>query len=134
VSLSRQRRFPRAGISVRLAREFTIDTLTEWGVADRQDDIRLCVSELVTNALLHAVAAGPEISVRLTTDGPSVRLEVCDSGGGHPEVLSPGSDQCNGRGLLLAQELSDDCGVTGHVTGKTVWLTFKIASVPLRNP
>lgn len=134
MALSRQRCFPGARTSVRLAREFTVNTLAEWGVADRQDDIRLCVSELATNALLHGVPPGRGFSVRLTADGSLVRLEVRDSGGGYPEASSPSTDQCTGRGLLLAQATADDYGVTEHAVGKTVWLAFKTASAHLSGP
>jgi hypothetical protein len=44
--------------SVRTAREFTKLTLNRWGLADLFDDIALVASELVTNALRHALAAG----------------------------------------------------------------------------
>lgn len=37
------------------ARRFTRTTLTGWGLADRFDDVALVVSELVTNALRHAL-------------------------------------------------------------------------------
>jgi anti-sigma regulatory factor (Ser/Thr protein kinase) len=30
----------------------------EWGITDRHDDIRPCVSELATNAVLHGVPPG----------------------------------------------------------------------------
>ncbi|MFD7893498.1 ATP-binding protein [Streptomyces sp. NPDC059743] len=131
MSLSRQRRFPRARTSVGSARDFALDTLTEWGVSDRHDDIRLCVSELATNALLHGVPPGREFRVRLTVEGLLVRVEVSDSGGGCPVVLNPEADQCTGRGLQLANELADDFGVTEHVVGKTVWLAFKTGSAPV---
>ncbi|MGW5848610.1 ATP-binding protein [Streptomyces sp. NPDC055254] len=55
MSLSRQQRFPQARTSVRAARQFVGDTLAEWGVTERRDDIRLCASELATNAVLHGV-------------------------------------------------------------------------------
>ncbi|MFC1443203.1 ATP-binding protein [Streptacidiphilus sp. N1-10] len=43
--------------SVRTAREFTKLTLNRWGLGDLFDDIALVTSELVTNALRHALAA-----------------------------------------------------------------------------
>lgn len=126
VPLSRQQRFPRSRISVGAARAFVIGTATEWGVADRQDDIRLCVSELATNALLHGVPPGREFCVKLTTDGDLLRIEVRDSGDGYPEVRSPSVHESTGRGLRLVKELADDCGVVEHAVGKTVWLAFKL--------
>lgn len=125
MALSRQVQLPRARSSVRAARAFAVEALTEWGVADRQDDIKLCVSELATNAVLHGVPPGREFSVRLVADGALVRVEVRDSGGGCVEMASQGVEGVGGRGLLLVQALGDDFGVTLHEPGKTVWLAFK---------
>ncbi|WP_051864867.1 ATP-binding protein [Streptomyces griseus] len=130
----RQRRFPRSRTSVRDAREFAVQVLGDWGCTDRLDDIRLCVSELATNALLHGAPPGREYCVNLSLDGTVIRLEVRDTGDGALTVRSPlpepRLDECSGRGLLLARELADDFGVTEHVVGKTVWATFKTAHVP----
>src|ERR1700689_1608305 len=41
--------------SVRTARDFTIATLRRWGIGDRNQDIAIVVSELLTNALRHAL-------------------------------------------------------------------------------
>ncbi|MFD4540697.1 ATP-binding protein [Streptomyces bauhiniae] len=123
--LLRQRRFPRARRSVGAAREFAVETLLEWGCHDRQEDIRLCVSELATNAVLHGVPPGREFLLTLTGDGTSIRVEVRDSGGGVPVVEAGGLDECGGRGLLLVRALADDFGVTSHNPGKTVWTVFK---------
>ncbi|WP_307866071.1 ATP-binding protein [Streptomyces smyrnaeus] len=78
------------------------------------------------NALLHGVPLGREFCVRLDMDGSLVRLEVRDSGEGRPEVRTSGADEETGRGLLLVEALADDCGVTEHVVGKSVWLHFKL--------
>ncbi|MDT9688810.1 ATP-binding protein [Streptomyces sp. P9(2023)] len=127
--LSRQQRFPRSRFSVPAARTFAVNTATEWGATDRLDDVRLCVSELATNALLHGVPPGREFCVRLTTDGEVLRIEVRDSGDGRPSAQAPCADQITGRGLHIVRELADDCGVVEHVVGKTVWLAIKTASV-----
>ncbi|MGW2227022.1 ATP-binding protein [Streptomyces formicae] len=125
---SRQRRFARARSSVGAARAFAHETLSEWGITDRLDDVRLCVSELATNAVLHGVPPGREFCLALTADGGSIRIEVRDSGGGCPQVVAGGAERCDGRGLLLVQAVSDDFGVVEHVPGKTVWATFKTGS------
>ncbi|MEV0633585.1 ATP-binding protein [Streptomyces sp. NPDC050619] len=124
--LSRQRRFPRARSSVAAARTFALDTLTEWGYCDRRDDVRLCVSELATNALLHGVPPGREFCLALDADGPLIRVAVRDSGGGWPEVARESTEECGGRGLRLVAALADDFGVTADNPGKTVWTVFKI--------
>lgn len=128
--LLRQRRFSRSRTSVRAAREFTLATLTQWHVGDRHDDIRLCVSEVATNALHHGVPPGRDFCVRLSLDGPVLRVEVRDSGDGWPIVRLPDTEGSDGWGLFLVRELADDFGVTEHVPGKTVWVVFKVATAP----
>lgn len=40
-----------------------------------------------------------------------------------------------GRDLLIAGELADELGITEHVVGKTVWVSFKVpATNPATNP
>lgn len=130
--LSRQRRFPRSRASVRAARVFVHQVLSDWGRLDRLDDVKLCVSELATNALVHGVPPGRQYCVTLTLDGPLVRLAVRDTGD-HPVSANPPTDDaCSGRGLYLARELADDLGITEHVIGKTVWVTFKTDGGPGR--
>jgi hypothetical protein len=55
--------------SVRAARYFTLATLRRWGTAHSRQDIAIVVSEMVTNALRHALPgpgdAGPRGPVRL---------------------------------------------------------------------
>ncbi|MGW5972068.1 ATP-binding protein [Streptomyces sp. NPDC055186] len=128
MTLTRQRRFPRARNSVRAARAFALETLRDWGYQDRHDDVRLCVSELTTNALVHGVPPGREFSVALAADGPLIRIEVRDSGGGQPEVVHAGPEECGGRGLHLVTALADDFGTCAHDPGKTVWAVFKTTS------
>lgn len=127
--VSRQRRFPRSRASVRDARAFVRQVLSDWGRTDRTDDLTLCVSELATNAVLHGAPPGREYCVSLTLDDSVIRLAVRDSGDRHLALDRPRSDPeaCSGRGLPLAREVADDIGVTEHVVGKTVWAVFKSA-------
>jgi anti-sigma regulatory factor (Ser/Thr protein kinase) len=127
VPLSRQCRFPRSRTSVRDARAFIREVLTDWGHTDRLDDITLCVSELTTNALLHGAPPGREYSVSLALHESVLRLAVRDSGD-HSltlDVPDAGLEACSGRGLLLVRELADDFGITQLAVGKTVWAIFK---------
>src|SRR5690606_30663270 len=59
--------------AVREARHFTRKTLDQWDLNDRFDDVCLVVSELVTNALRHALPAGAK---RLTPQEPPVQLHL----------------------------------------------------------
>ncbi|MET9056211.1 DUF6415 family natural product biosynthesis protein [Streptomyces antibioticus] len=122
---SRQHRFPRARSSVGAARALAVRWLADWGYVERLEDIRLCVSELAANAVLHGVPPGREFSLEADADGPLLRIGVRDSGGGLPEVAQVDVDMCSGRGLRLVTALADDFGVTAHCPGKTVWVAFK---------
>lgn len=88
---ARVRSLALAGASgvVPLARDFTRQALYDWGwlpasTADRRaaaEDVLLVVSELVTNACLHA--EGPE-GLRVAHTAKVLRLEVTDRGTGQP--------------------------------------------------
>jgi anti-sigma regulatory factor (Ser/Thr protein kinase) len=82
------------------------------------DDIRLLVSELVTNSVRHSggTATGTVgLAVRVAPD--RVRIEVTDPGAGfEPKAREPGQSQSSGWGLYLVDHLSDRWGVSrrGH--------------------
>ncbi|MGW0820848.1 ATP-binding protein [Streptomyces sp. NPDC002845] len=119
--------------SVRLAREFTRETLTDWAVAERGDEVLLCVSELTTNALLHGVSPGRGFRLQLALDSAGLlRVEVHDSGGGPEDVRTPESsaEAEGGRGLLLVAALADKWGVREREPGKVVWCEFAVTAFP----
>ncbi|MFI6340130.1 ATP-binding protein [Streptomyces sp. NPDC050535] len=114
---------------VPLARDFTRQALYAWGwlpaeSADRRaaaEDILLVVSELVTNACLHA--EGPE-ELRISCDKKVFRVEVSDRGAGEPAPRTPHRvGRPGGHGMFIVQRLCLDWGVvrTPGVAGKTVW-------------
>ncbi|MFI5671778.1 ATP-binding protein [Streptomyces sp. NPDC051704] len=140
--------------AVRGARSFTRSTLSQWGLDERFDDVALVVSELVTNALRHALpedagvgggsgqdagacAGEPEPTVRLHLMRWSTRL-VCavrdpseDRPGGSfaPERTQENCDLESGRGLFLVDAYSDSWGwhpLAGRLTGKVVWALFML--------
>jgi anti-sigma regulatory factor (Ser/Thr protein kinase) len=124
---ARERLYRRERQSVPAARAFTRVALTDWGMAERADDVLLCVSELATNALVHGVPPGRGFLLRLLPyDGGGLRVEVHDSGDGVPAVPQPdaGEPGEGGRGLLLVAELADRWGVGGRSPGKVVWCEF----------
>ncbi|MFF4797885.1 ATP-binding protein [Streptomyces sp. NPDC001351] len=128
----RERFLRRERRSVQAARQFTAETLTGWGLAgtDRADDVLLCVSELVTNALLHGVPPGRLSRLLLRHDGRVLGVEVHDSGPGVPRVVEDGDVRSEGgRGLLLVAALSDKWGTRERELGKAVWCEFVL---PLR--
>ncbi|MEV5568115.1 ATP-binding protein [Streptomyces sp. NPDC052196] len=98
-----------------------------WGLRARAEDIRLCVSELATNAVVHGTAPGHDgFLVRLDSDDDVVRLEVHDNHRKQPAVREPGATDVSGRGLQLVAALSDGWGVEDRASaGKIVWSCFK---------
>lgn len=112
--------------SVGQARDFALTTLHSWGLSARAEDIRLCVSELASNAVVHGSAPGHGFLVRIETDDDFVRLEVHDSHSRHPVVRHPCGSEPSGRGLLIVEEFSDGWGVEERRPfGKVVWSQFK---------
>jgi hypothetical protein len=117
--------------SVRAARDFTVATLHRWGAADRSDDIAVVVSELLTNALRHALpgpaAIGPRrpIQLGLLQPGTCVLCAVTDPTTAAPVPQAPSCLAETGRGLHIICALSDQWGyILLGGTGKVVWATF----------
>ena len=74
------------------------------------ENIRLLVTELVTNSVRHARAASIELLV--VTSRTRVHVEVANPGGGFEPRPSGPEDSDTGWGLFLVDRLSDDWGVT----------------------
>ncbi|MEV6313975.1 ATP-binding protein [Streptomyces sp. NPDC051776] len=111
------------------ARDFTRQALYDWGwlpaaTGDQRaaaEDVLLVVSELVTNACLHA--DGPE-ELRVGCTGKVLRLEVVDLGSGSPAPRTPHrAGRPGGHGMFIVQRLCLDWGVVRNAdgVGKTVW-------------
>jgi anti-sigma regulatory factor (Ser/Thr protein kinase) len=96
------------------------------------DDVRLLVTELVTNSVRHAdLADGEGIRLRVTTNGRVVRVEVADRGRGfEPKDRDAPLTQASGWGLYLVDKLADRWGVEGN-NGTCVW--FEIDARTNRN-
>ncbi|MEU5188693.1 ATP-binding protein [Streptomyces klenkii] len=115
--------------AVPMSRDFTRQALYDWGWlpaagADHRaaaEDVLLVVSELVTNACLHA--DGPE-ELRVSCAGKVLRLEVVDLGAGTPAPRTPHrGGRPGGHGMFIVQRLCLDWGVVRNEggAGKTVW-------------
>ncbi|MFF3401136.1 ATP-binding protein [Streptomyces sp. NPDC002659] len=121
-----QRFFKAQPESIGQARKFATEALAEWGLPGRAEDIRLCVSELATNALVHGTVADHGFLVKLDADEEVVRLEVHDSRRQRPEARQAADTDLSGRGLTLVSLLADGWGVEERTPfGKVVWSCFK---------
>ena len=86
------------------------------------DDIRLLVSELVTNAVRHAGGPrGGEVALDVTIESARVRVEVADPGGGFdPQPRDDEMTRPGGWGLYLVDRIADRWGVVRN-TFNRVW-------------
>jgi len=98
------------------------------GLAGLADGARLLISELMTNALLHA---GSRCRVTVDIGAHTMRLQVTDEGRRELRAVAPHSCTdseydfvVSGRGLTLMAALPDRWGVAHHSTGKSVWCTL----------
>jgi len=116
--------------SARRARQH-VAALLEAEDADGLADVAgLLVSELVTNAVLHARS---EVEVRVSSGPTAVRVEVVDGSARQVARRHFSPESATGRGMLLVEALATGWGVeprvTGRrVTGKAVW--FELARRP----
>jgi anti-sigma regulatory factor (Ser/Thr protein kinase) len=113
--------------SVEVARHHVADALRSHGYQGDASIVLLLVSEMVTNAVLHAL---PPVDVVVDIDGCSVTVTVEDGDSEHvPEMNSQpmgDPDRITGRGLQIVNELSDAWGYDTHPSvGKSVWCTIE---------
>lgn len=90
----------------------------ELGQDALSDFAELLVSELVTNAVLHA-RTSITLQVRRTESG--VRIEVIDASPRSPQPRDYSDQATTGRGLTLVESLAAAWGMEPHDRGKTVW-------------
>jgi anti-sigma regulatory factor (Ser/Thr protein kinase) len=117
--------------SISEARRFATQTMRRWGIADRESDVAIVVSELLTNAVRHGLplAVNPPdrpIRLGLLHAGPAVLCAVADPSEHLPVPREPRWLEENGRGLHVIASLSDQwgsCPSPGQA-GKVVWATF----------
>ena len=105
------------------ARRFVSEHLTTHGCEDVVPDARLIVSELVTDALVHA---GTGFTVTVDVAQATVVLRVADGSAVPPVLGTLGVEEPGGRGLGIVAALAGAWGVTTEPGGgKSVW-----ASIP----
>lgn len=106
------------------ARDFVCLHLLGGGLPHLQEDVRLVVSELVTNAITHARTP---FTVALERSGTSLLLTVRDLSTGVPVVSEADAMDGGGRGLGIVDLLSGAWGVTTDAVGsKSVWAEFDV--------
>ncbi|MEW2167842.1 ATP-binding protein [Streptomyces sp. NPDC007084] len=89
---------------------------------DTVDAVVLTVSELLTNAHIHARS---DASLVLTWDGDCLQVSVHDDDPTLPRQREPEPGAVSGRGVGIVQMLADDWGTKCQRHGKTVTACFR---------
>lgn len=108
------------------ARHFLTDTLTKWGVADDAiDNAVLCLSELITNAVIHT---GADCELRVVLDDGVLTTTVRDGGSSvvvDPRHVTLDPLAVHGRGLQIVDACSTRWGSELDAVGMTVWFVLE---------
>jgi anti-sigma regulatory factor (Ser/Thr protein kinase) len=121
-----RRSFEPSEASVGAARRFVAGTITDVAVGVAES-VSVMVSELSTNALIHAVGG---FEVIVDRSDHHVLVSVHDQGDGTPELQSPDTSEPHGRGLRIVDALSDQWGISSTAdAGKSVWFRLALDSL-----
>jgi anti-sigma regulatory factor (Ser/Thr protein kinase) len=117
--------------SASLARRFVTETLTDWDADGFTWDASVIVSELTTNAVLHART---RFTVTLSLLADVLRIEVADGSTRVPIPRDYGRQATTGRGLAMLGALTRAHGVHATHEGKTVWCELVPDTPDQRSP
>jgi CheY-like chemotaxis protein/anti-sigma regulatory factor (Ser/Thr protein kinase) len=108
--------------SVPLAREFVRRWLQDCGASHLLDEASLIVTELATNAVLHADSP---YEVRLSRTEGVVRIEVADGDAGTPEPQPFSAVAESGRGIVIVSAIAASWGIDAQPRGKVTWAELR---------
>lgn len=101
-------------------RRFVGETLATWGMDSLSETAAIVVSELATNAVLHAAST---LLVVIERSAGGVRIGVADDSDLAPVVL-PATGK-TGKGLHIVAGLAADWGAEALPDGKAVWADLR---------
>ena len=102
----------------RASRDFVTRTLLDWRLSRHVPAACVVVSELVTNAMIHA---GTDIDLTISEHRQAIRVTVRDRSPDLP-LEPPEALDVHGRGLTIVAGLAKAWGVLPHIDGgKAVW-------------
>lgn len=114
------------------ARRFVAETLLRWELDALVGDALLLVSELVTNAVLHARTA---VTVTVAVADGVAEIGVADRSPALPRqrgrsaerLPRPGAGSpAGGRGLYLVDQVAQEWGIASGPDGKQVWFRLDV--------
>ena len=102
------------------ARRWARGVLAAWDADELEWELSQLLTEVVTNAVLHA---GTTLRVVLEQDAASGRLrcEVTDGSPVRPRLRNHSAEATTGRGLQLLESVATSWGVQPLGSGKIVW-------------
>ncbi len=109
---------PPDATSASLARRVVRRALAGADNDDALDAAQLAISEVVTNALVHAA---PPLRLRVLVADQSLRVELSDGSPRLPARRDFGDNAPTGRGLRLVEQLASRWGSHPTAHGKVVW-------------
>jgi anti-sigma regulatory factor (Ser/Thr protein kinase) len=121
------RTFDPTPTSVRAARKFVVEACDAADADAAAANAALLVSELVTNAVLHART---EFTVEITFVRDAVRVAVLDRSSVVPAIRTFSAMAGSGRGLHLVDTMATRWGVDDAADGKAVWFEVPVADDP----
>jgi anti-sigma regulatory factor (Ser/Thr protein kinase) len=112
---------PRDRGAARVARQLLAERFGTSLTAEELDTVRLLVSELINNAVLHGQG---QITMKAEADGRQVRVDVIDDGTGFERhVRNTGFDALGGHGLQIVEAESSRWGISEGTTH--VWFELE---------
>lgn len=121
------RRLDPAPSSASEARRLVREAVTSVDRTDLLEVGELLISEVVTNAVVHA---GTPVDVEVTVGADGLRAEVSDGSRRLPAVRDQAALAGTGRGLHMLEQLVDSWGVQVRGAGKTVWFVVTSGEGP----
>ncbi|HUR74886.1 MAG TPA: ATP-binding protein [Sporichthya sp.] len=136
------------------ARRFAAAECRRWGLQSLCEDVALTLSEVVTNALVHAESpakvtlslTAEYLEVAVSDDSPRTPIvrparvdlnadidalldrAAHDPRGSTPPGglhIGPSGSIAGGRGMLIVDAVADEWGVTARSSGKEVWFRLR---------
>jgi anti-sigma regulatory factor (Ser/Thr protein kinase) len=109
-----------------MARQVVAAVVDGWQLAPLRVDAVLVVSELVTNAFMHAAGADSyELTLERGDDG--LRIALADGSAIVPVIRELEDGEAGGFGMRLVRTLATRWGHEQHDGGKHVWVELTAA-------